>query len=177
MRHAKAIAKRILYALQLGETVVCALGLVGTTLLIFAQVLNRYWLHFRIMWLGDLALYCFIFFMLVAATIATWREGHVSVDFLRDKLFAARPRGMATYRVTTVVLSIVILCVFLSTAYGFMLQAIRHPQYGTLVRWFNTSWLQTTLFVAGALVLAHLLAIAGRDISGLRRTWQSKSRR
>jgi C4-dicarboxylate transporter DctQ subunit len=171
---AKAILRRILGTVQLAEVVICSIGLVATTLLIFAQVLNRYWLHFEIMIFGDLALYLFIFFMLVAATMTTWGEGHVSVDFFRDKVLGARPRGMAVYRVAIVVLAIIILCVFLPTAYQFMLQAIRHPQYGTLVRWFNTSWLQTTLFVAGSLVLVHLLVIAGRDISQLRRTWQSK---
>jgi C4-dicarboxylate transporter DctQ subunit len=174
---AKAMLKRILGVVRLAEVVLCSIGLFATTLLIFAQVLNRYWLHFEIMIFGDLALYLFIFFMLLAATMTTWREGHVSVDFFRDKLLGARPMGMAVYRVVIVVLSIVILCIFLPTAYQFMLQAIRHPQYGTLVRWFNTSWLQTTLFVASTLVLVHLLVIAGRDINQLRRVWQPKTRR
>jgi len=173
----KSIGKRLLHGLQLGEVVICAIGLVAVTMLVFAQVVNRYWLHFEIMFLGDLALYLFIFFMLVAATLATWGEGHVSVDFFRDKLWRAKPRAMAIHRLTMVVLSIIILCVFLSPAYRFMLQAIKHPQYGTLVRWFNTSWLQTTLFVAGSLVLLHLLVIAAREIRTLRRTLQSGERR
>lgn len=177
MTDGKSIWKRLLHGLQSGEAVICAIGLVTVTMLTFAQVVNRYWLHFEIMFLGDLALYLFIFFMLVAATLATWGEGHVSVDFLRDKVWRTRPKAMAIHRLTMVVLSIIILCVFLSPAYRFMLQAIRHPQYGTLVRWFNTSWLQTTLFVAGSLVLVHLLVIAGREISTLRRTLHSKTRR
>ena len=177
MNQVKTVFKRVLGTVQVAEVVICSVGLVATTLLIFAQVINRYWLHFEIMIFGDLALYLFIFFMLLAATIATWGEGHVSVDFFRDKVLGARPRGMAIYRVAIVVLSIVILCIFLPIAYQFMLQAIRHPQYGTLVRWFNTSWLQTTLFVASFLVLVHLLVIAGRDINHLRRTWQSEGRR
>lgn len=177
MSQAKPILKRILGAVQMVEVVICSLGLIATTLLIFAQVINRYWLHFEIMIFGDLALYLFIFFMLVAATIATWGEGHVSVDFFRDKALGARPKAMAIYRVAIAVLSIVILCIFLPIAYQFMLQAIRHPQYGTLVRWFNTSWLQSTLFIAGSFVLLHLLVIAGRDINKLRRTLQSRGER
>jgi TRAP-type C4-dicarboxylate transport system permease small subunit len=152
-------------------------GLIATTLLVFVQVLNRYWLHFEIMWFGDLALYCFIFFMLVAGAFTTWREGHIAVDFFRGKAFGSKPRAYSTHRASIVVISIAIAGVFLPTAYEFMLRAIKYPEYGTLVRWFNTSWLQITLFVALALVLVHLLVIAGRDIGDVIRNYRTGSRR
>ena len=61
-------------------------------------------------------------------------------------------------------LSLVILGILLPAAYQFMVRAIKYPEYGTLVRWFNTSWLQIALFVSLILVLVHLLVILSSDI-------------
>jgi TRAP-type C4-dicarboxylate transport system permease small subunit len=153
---------------QAGETVACAIGLTATTLLIFAQVVNRYWLHFEIMILGDLALYCFIFFMFIAAAVATWNETHVSVDILRAKVLRDKPMSLAVHRVVMAVLSIGILCLILPPVYRFLLRAIEYPEYGTLVRWFNTSWIMGTFAFGMILVLVHLLVLAVRDVRELR---------
>jgi hypothetical protein len=66
-------------------------------------------------------------------------------------------------------MSIAALCALLPAAFRFMKRALKYPEYATLVRWFNTSWLQITLFVALTLVLIHLVAILGRDIGELHR--------
>jgi TRAP-type C4-dicarboxylate transport system permease small subunit len=152
-------------------------GLLLTTLLIFAQVLNRYVLHFEIMFLNDLALYTFIFFMLIAAAYTTWKEGHVAVDVFRERLVRGRPIAAGVYRVFLVLLSIFILCLMFPVAYQFMRKAIQYPEYGTLVRWFNTSWLQILMFWSLLLVLLHLLIIARRDIGDLVQTIQTGSRK
>jgi TRAP-type C4-dicarboxylate transport system permease small subunit len=115
--------------------------------------------------------------MFVAASVTTWREGHVAVDIFRDKFTRNKPTRAVVYRIFLVVLSIAVLGVFLPIAYQFMLRAMKYPEYGTLVRWFNTSWLQITLFVALAFVLLHLLVIARRDISELIRSCLGRSRR
>ena len=161
----KNVFTRILHIIQTAEGAVCAVGLFLTTLLIFAQVLNRYLLHFEIMWLSDLALYIFIFFMLIAAAYATWKEGHVAVDFLHDRIIQGRPRLGVVYRLGLNLLALAALWTILPVAFKFMKRAMKYPEYGTLVRWFNTSWLQITLFIALFLVLIHLLVIIGRDIS------------
>ena len=173
----KSALKRILHGVQTSQVIICTIGLIATTFLIFAQVLNRYLLHFEIMWFGDLALYIFIFFMLIAAAITTWREGHVAVDFLRERVTRNRPTWAAIYRVFLVVLSIAILGVLLPLTYQFMLRAMKYPEYGTLARFINTSWIQITLFFAMALVMLHLLIIARRDIAELIRNFLSRSRK
>jgi len=177
VRYIKSVLKWILHGVQTAQGIICAVGLVACTFLIFAQVINRYWLHFEIMWFGDLALYSFIFFMFVAAVVTTWREGHVSVDFLRERVIRKKPTGAAVYRVFLVVLSIAILGILLPITYQFMLRAMKYPEYGTLVRWFNASWLQITLFVTLIFVLLHLLVIARRDISELIKNCLTRSRR
>ncbi len=177
MTRIKSVLKWILHGEQTAQGIICAVGLVACTFLIFAQVINRYWLHFEIMWFGDLALYSFIFFMFVAAVVATWREGHVAVDFFRERVTRGKPTAAAIYRAFLVVLSIAILGVLLPLAYQFMLRAMKYPEYGTLARFFNTSWLQITLFFAMALVMLHLLIIARRDIAELIRNLLHRSRK
>ena len=172
----KTVSKRILHVIQTAEGAVCVIGLFVTTLLIFAQVLNRYLLHFEIMWLSDLALYIFVFFMLIAAAYSTWKEGHVAVDFLRDRIVRGKPRLAAAYRLGLNLLAVVTLWAILPIAYKFMTRAMKYPEYGTLVRWFNTSWLQITLFIALFLVLVHLLVIIGRDIGDLCKKFKEPAR-
>jgi len=176
VRYIKSVLKWLLHGIQTAQGIISAIGLLSCTLLIFAQVINRYWLHFEIMWFSDLALYTFIFFMFVAAAVTTWREGHVAVDFLRERITKNKPTKAAVYRVFLVILSIAVLGVFLPIAYQFMLRAMKYPEYGTLVRWFNTSWLQITVFVALAFVLLHLLVIARSDIGEIIRNYSARSR-
>ena len=168
----KTVFKRVLHVIQTVEGAVCVIGLFVTTLLIFAQVLNRYLLQFEIMWLSDLALYVFVFFMLIAAAYATWNEGHVAVDFLRDRISRGRPRVGAAYQLGLNLLALAALWSILPVAYKFMKRAVKYPEYGTLVRWFNTSWLQITLFIALFLVTIHLLVIIRRDIGDLYKKMQ-----
>ncbi len=167
----------ILGFIRSAETALCGVGLILTTLLIFAQVVNRYLLHFEIMFLNDLALYTFIGFMLVAAAYTTWNEGHVAVDVFRERMVRGRPVAAGAYRVVLVLLAIFTLCLLLPVAYGFMQRAIQYPQYGTLVRWFNESWLQILLFWSLLFVLLHLLVIAWRDIGNLVQTIRAGSRK
>ena len=168
---------RILGAIKSAETVICGVGLILTTLLITAQVINRYILHFEIMILNDLALYLFVFFMLLAAAYATWNEGHVAVDMFKEWLVKGRPVAAGIYRVFLVLLSILILSLMLPITYAFMRRAIEYPEYGTLVRWFNTSWLQILVFWSLLLVLLHLLVIARRDIGQLIQAIRTGSRK
>lgn len=175
MSHIKAVLKSILNGMQVAEGIICGIGLMVTTLLIFTQVINRYLLHFEIMWFSDLALYVFIFFMLIAGAVTTWRQGHVAVDFLRNRIVNGRPVAAAMYSLFLQAVSIAALCTILPPAYRFMRRAMKYPEYGTLVRWFNTSWLQITLCIALLLVLVHLLAITGRDITELTKRLRNSS--
>lgn len=146
------------------ELAVCFLGLAVSTGLIFAAVANRYWLHLEIMWLNDLAQYSFVFFMFLAFAVTTREEGHVAVNIFPDKIFHNRPVGRAIYNIFLRILSLAIFCILLPVVYKFMLRAIKYPEYGTLVRWFNTSWLQIGLFFSFILVLIHMLILLQEDI-------------
>jgi TRAP-type C4-dicarboxylate transport system permease small subunit len=177
MEQPQGVGSRLLGAIKAAETAICGVGLIITTLLIVAQVINRYILHFEIMILNDLALYTFVFFMLLAAAYTTWNEGHVAVDVFREWLVKGRPVAAAVYRVSLVFLSIATLCLLLPIAYAFMRRAMEYPEWGTLVRWFNTSWLQILVFWSLLLVLLHLLVIARRDVAQLIQTIRARPQR
>lgn len=145
--------------IEIFENVVCSVGLVFTTLLVFVQVLNRYWLHFEIMWIGDFALYCFTFTMLMSIAFTTRVEGHTRVDVFLETFFA--DKGSSSKRDTYIIIldfiSLGILCAFLPVVLKFTLRAIKYPEYGTLVRWFNTCWLVESMFVMHVLSIYHTI--------------------
>jgi TRAP-type C4-dicarboxylate transport system permease small subunit len=169
--------KKLLKAIELIELNFCLITMAATTLLICATVFNRYIFHYEIMWLNDAALYIFVSFMFVAFAVCAFREGHISIDMFWKKAFQNMPKGGAFYRVFLVALSIAILVIFLPTAYRFMLRARQYPEYGTLIRWFNTSWLQIFLFICLLLCLLHLLVILARDLKEFIKVLQTKSSR
>ena len=176
MGHIKLALKKALRGTEVVELVISIIGLVLCSSLVFIQVVNRYFLHFRIMWLGDLALYTFIGFMFISAAVCTWKEGHIAIDFFHDRAFKGKPRGIALHRATIVLLTIVVVCIFLPQTFQYMMRAFKYPQWGTLVTWFNISWLQESLFVAFVLVLIHLVVLAQRDTANAIKTWRSKPR-
>jgi TRAP-type C4-dicarboxylate transport system permease small subunit len=71
---------------RIAENIICSLGLIATTLIIFAQVINRYWLHFEIMWMNDLALYIFVSTVFITLALATRERGHIAVEILQERV-------------------------------------------------------------------------------------------
>ncbi|ADE56355.1 MULTISPECIES: TRAP transporter small permease [Aminobacterium] len=153
----KNLYLRFVRLIEIFENTICAAGLVLTTVLVFAQVVNRYWLHFEIMWLSDLALYFFTFFMLLAIALTTRVEGHTSVDVFLETFFKGEhmAKSRAIYIMILNLISIVIMFAFLPVVLKFTLRAITYPEYGTLVRWFNTSWLVECMFMMLVLSIFH----------------------
>jgi len=148
---------RIDKAIRFLENVVCAVGLVGITVLVFFQVLNRYMLHFEIMWLGDLALYMFIFTTFIAIGLTTRENGHTAVEVFAEMAFKDKPKGQKAYAIFLMLLSLVTVLVFGQPTLHFAGRAMQYEQLGTLVRWFNTSWLMESMLLMIVLVVYHLL--------------------
>jgi len=144
--------------IQIFENVITSIGLWLSTILIFVQVINRHWFNFEIMGLGDLALYVFVFFALLSIGIATREKGNAVVDIiLSTKLLKNNPKNQYIHKIVINIISLILVGIFLSLSYKFMSTAIKYPEYGTLVRWFNGSWLRITVFVMGILIFFHLL--------------------
>lgn len=148
---------RIDKGIRFFENVVSAIGLVAITVLVFVQVLNRYMLHFEIMWLSDLALYIFIFTTFVSIGLTTRENGHTSVEVFADMVFKNRPRGHKAYGIFLIGVSLVTVLVFGQPTLHFAGRALQYEQLGTLVRWFNTSWLMESMLLMILLAAYHLV--------------------
>ncbi len=155
--------------IRLFENAVCSVGLILTTFLVFFQVINRYWLHMEIMWLNDLALYLFVFSMFLTISLTTREEGHTSVDVFAEMFFGKNPRMHSIYKTILNLISLIILFVFASPVWRFTLRALNYPEYGTLVRWFNTSWLAESMFVMLILCIFHMIFILFSRSKGMKK--------
>lgn len=149
--------KKMFVLLAFLENMVCYTGLLLITFLVFFNVLNRYWFRFEIMWVGDFSLYVFIIFVFSAIMLTTRENGHTSVEVFTQKLFKRAPKAEKPYRIFLIALSILTAGIFTIPVYNFAARSFKYPEYGTLVRWFNTSWIMQSMFVMMLLVLAHLI--------------------
>jgi TRAP-type C4-dicarboxylate transport system permease small subunit len=168
MKYIVLFVKGILNIITIIENIICGIGMWLTVIFVFCGVVNRYFLHLPISWFGDLALFCFIFFMLIAAALTTREERHTSVDVFRQKLFNGKPKADTIYSIFLNVISIIIILIFLPVTWNLFLRALKYPEYATLIRWFNTSWLRSTLFFAVTLIFIHLLVSLAKNIGKLK---------
>lgn len=151
------------------ERWICMAGLLLSTVLVFAQVINRYWLHFEIMWIGDMALYIFVITYILAIALAASHKGHISVEMLPDRLFRDKPMGKRSYALVMDIVTLVSILVFLQPVYGFFRMSLQYPEYGTLIRWFNTGWLVQVMFYTMVLSAVHMAFHVSRDIFEMRK--------
>jgi len=155
---------KLLKMLRILENIISSVGLIVTTVLIFAQVINRYWLHIEVMWINDLALYIFVLTVFITVALTTRERGHTAVEMLQEHLFMTRPFARSLYFLARSIASLGVAVIFSFPVYKFFLRSIRYPEYGTLVRWFNTSWLVYSMFVMLCLIIIHLSIQIAEDL-------------
>ncbi|MDR3230432.1 MAG: TRAP transporter small permease subunit [Synergistaceae bacterium] len=137
------------------ENAVSTFGLVFATFFTVFQILNRYWLHLEIIWIADLTLYVFVFSSFFSTAIATREDAHTCVDVFVG-LLCKGERAKEWSRIIISFLCIVILCALTPAFYAYFLRAIKFAEWGTLVRWFNTSWITEAFFVMFILNIFHI---------------------
>ncbi len=150
------------------ENVCCAIGLIATTAMEFIQVFNRYWIQAEIVWINDTALFIFVFYMFFALVIATRDNGHIAVDVLADKIAGGSPVRRLGYGLFLRLVGLAVMIVALPPAWRFAARAYKYPQYATLVRWFNTSWMMEGLFVTFCMIVLHMAILVALDADKLR---------
>jgi len=138
------------------ENAISAFGLIFATVFTVVQVVNRYWLNYEIMWISDLTLYIFVLGSIFSVALTTRVESHVGVDLFLEMLC----KGKKALKLTKVIINLVslaILFMILPLFYAFFLRSLRFDEWGTLVRWFNTSWLVQCIFVMFLLNIFHVI--------------------
>lgn len=164
MNYISFFVKKMLNITAIIEDIACGIGMWLCTILIFVGVFNRYLFHFPILWIDDLSLYIFIFYLFLSIAITTREDEHIRINIFRNKLFKKNSKADFIYGFFLRIVSIIIVIFFISPTYNFMLNAIKYPEYGTLVPWFNTSWLKYALFFMVILLLIHMFKNLAKNI-------------
>jgi TRAP-type C4-dicarboxylate transport system permease small subunit len=137
------------------ENAISAFGLMFATLFTVVQIVNRYWLHYEIMWLADLNLYVFVAGSIFSIALTTRLDAHTCVDVFVELLCkGAKAKKMSKILINFA--SLGLLCVILPLFYAYFLRALKYDEWGTLVPWFNTSWLVESVFVMFVLNVFHI---------------------
>ncbi len=71
--------------------------------------------------------------------------------------FKNKPRGHKAYGIFLIGISLVTVLVFGQPTLHFAGRALQYEQLGTLVRWFNTSWLMESMLLMILLAAYHLV--------------------
>lgn len=146
---------RCLRGIERIENILCYIGLLGITYLTCILVINRYFIHYEVMWLGDFTQYLFVFTSLCAIAFTTRDDAHTSVDILSQVLLAGKPGAMRVYKIVIHTLTLITLGYFHAPMLQLAARAMKHPSYGTMVPWFNTSWLIAACYVMLLLCILH----------------------
>lgn len=149
--------KKIDNTLGVLEKNLASICLLVTTSLAFIQVVNRYLLHFEIMGIGDLALYCYVICLYSSLAFATKEQNHTSVEVFYNRFIKGKVKAQNVYLLLIKVIVLGIVITFMFPVTRFFLRSIEFPEYATLLRWFNTSWLVYCMFFAFVVSIYHLL--------------------
>lgn len=117
--------------------------------------MNRYVFQFEIMWIGDLSLYLFVPALIYSIAITTREKSHTSVDVFMDIYFKGKPIIREINAIVINVLVLMVLIYLIPMAHRIFLSAIKYPEFGTLVPWFNTSWIRQSVLITLALCAFH----------------------
>jgi C4-dicarboxylate transporter, DctQ subunit len=159
-----AFIKKILKLINILETTSCYIGMWLCAILTFMGVINRYILNFPAMWIDDLAVYIFTFYLFISIALTTREDSHLKITVFQNKFFKKNSTVSIFYSIFLRGLTFFILIFFIPPTYNFFIRAVKYPEYGTLVRWFNTSWLAYMLFFMVMLLLIHTLQWIVKDI-------------
>lgn len=130
------------------------------SVVVFLQVLYRYFLSQPLYWSEELARYVFVWIALLGAALSVRKKGHFGMDYLHMKLPAAA-RGWITGFIYCA-MGIVILVLL---ANGILLVQKTVDQESPAMQ-ISMGWAYACLPIGAALMLIHLLCIIARGLAG-----------
>ena len=128
---------------------------VAVVVIVTFQVLNRFWLHWPIVWLSDLAIICFIWLGFLTAALAVRHHGHFRMALMLD----LSGRGVAR-RVLEFFSLVVGACVFgvmAWTGWEMAIRGLREIAPGLRV---PMTWAYASVPLAACVALLYLLEAA-----------------
>jgi TRAP-type C4-dicarboxylate transport system permease small subunit len=147
------------------EKVISGFFLLLTTTMAFFQVLNRYFFHFEIMGIGDLCVYAYMVCLFFGFAYVSYEGTHTSVEIIQNRLEHLKNVNIHRfYCVFLDVISIIIVVTFMFPLYSMSMKAMKYPEWGALISWFNQSWLVYILFFTVSLCLFHKFIILWKKL-------------
>lgn len=153
----KAIYLAALRALAKIEDILCYSGLLACTGLVFLAVINRYFLQFEIMWINDLALYLYVPTGMLCIAVAARVDSHTAVDVFADLVLQGKPIPFKIFKIFVSLLVLAIFAYFVPMALRLFETAWTYAEWGTLFRWYNTSWNREILVISIILSCFHTI--------------------
>lgn len=140
------------------EQSIAALFLVITTTLAIFQVMNRHIFHWEIMGIGDLIVYSYVICLFFSFAHVAKEDQQTYVEVVPMKLGQLENKNIQKYYCMGLdLISIAVILTFLFPLYGAYRKAVKFPEWGTLITWFNQSWLVYLLFGVFVLGFFHML--------------------
>ncbi|MEA4873431.1 MAG: hypothetical protein VB076_11565 [Synergistaceae bacterium] len=134
--------------------------MIATTLAFFL-VINRNIIHLEMMGMNDLIVYLYSSCLLIGMAYATKIENHSVVEVIPNKMKERGEKVYTTYLIVIDFISLSIVLTFMPQVYAMFVKAVKYPQYGTLITWFNQSWIIYIMFVSFCLCIVHLFLNIG----------------
>ena len=150
------------------EKTIASIFLLLTTTVAFFQVLNRHIFHIEIMGLGDICIYAYMICLFFAFAFASKEGMQTAVEIIQNKIADRSAKAGTYYAIVMDLFSIAVVVTFLLPLYTAVKKAARYPEWGTLIRWFNQSWLMYILFFTFCLSLFHMLFILWQKLRAVK---------
>lgn len=160
----KALYLACLRTLAKIEDTLCYVGLLACTGLVFLGVINRYFLQIEIMWINDLALYLYVPTGMFCIAVGTRADSHTAVDVFADIALQGKPIPLKIFKIVVSVLVLAIFAYFVPMALKLFKTAWTYAEWGTLFRWYNTSWNREILVICIVLSCLHTVHNLGVHI-------------
>ncbi len=146
------LVKRVFDWIFAGLTWFALALLAFMSVLIFADVICRYFLHFSIAWADELALILLVWFVFIALAIGVRKRIHISIDFLSFFLPKAVVEGVMQR-----VVDLLTFCFGCVLVY-FGVELVRIGSYSTLSSVDLPTWIEYVFIpVSGVLVMYSAL--------------------
>jgi len=156
-----SVITRLLDQLEFVLRLVIIIVYIAIVVIVTFQVLNRFWLHWPIIWLSDLAIICFIWLGFLTAGLAVRQDGHFRLSLALD-LFG-ESWGRRLLELLTVAIMLAVFGLLLATGYEMAQRGLREISPGLQVR---MTWAYASIPVAAIPAILFALEVGLKELTG-----------
>ena len=132
-------------------------------LLVFVQIVLRE-TGLPMAWLEETAIYLYVAFAFIAASVTTRQRGHLVVEVL--PLLIRKKLTLDIINFSLQLLSLLLIGLFAYLSYGYMVYSWGTPGYAPASK-FHLGWPKSFIFIGALLMTVHYLAIVIKDATKL----------